>query len=69
MDITENIRKPIDQLSDKCHEMTEKARQTAQQAYGATDTWVHDNPWWTVGMVAVTALIVGMLLGHTTARD
>ncbi len=66
---TENITKPINQLTEKYQDVQDRALETARNMCNVTDTFVRDNPWWMLGMVAVAALTVGLLLGQTTARS
>ncbi len=73
---TENIEKPMNQMSEKyqqfknrAREFQDHARETAKNTYDTTDTWVRDNPWWSVGIVALSALVLGLVLGATSRRD
>ncbi len=73
---TENISEPMNQMSEKYQEMQHRAREMQRLArekaleYGqATDDFVRENPWWIVGTVAATALIVGLLWGRLIGRD
>jgi ElaB/YqjD/DUF883 family membrane-anchored ribosome-binding protein len=67
---TENIEKPINRISekyqqiqDRAREFQKRARETAKNTYDTTDTWVRDNPWMSIGIVAASALVLGMALG------
>lgn len=54
-----------DRLSNsivRLQEVQEELRARARQAARATDEYVHDNPWKSMGYVAVAGLIVGLLL-------
>lgn len=54
-----------DRLSNsivRLQEVQEEMRARARQAARATDEYVHDNPWKSMGYVAVAGLIVGLLL-------
>jgi len=73
---TENITKPMNQLSEKyqqfqnrAREFQNRARETAKNTYDTTDTLVRENPWWTVGIVALSALVLGLIIGATSRRD
>ncbi len=65
----EDISKAMGDLGDKGKELQEHACKAAQNMCKVTDDFVRENPWWTVGMVAVAGLLVGLLLGHSTARS
>ncbi len=56
-------------LGDKGKEIQEQCCATAKNVCKVTDDFVRDNPWWTVGMVAVVALLAGLVLGQTTGRS
>jgi ElaB/YqjD/DUF883 family membrane-anchored ribosome-binding protein len=67
---TENIEKPMNrmsekyqQLQDRAREFQSRARETAKNTYDTTDTWVHDNPWTSVGIAAASALVLGLVIG------
>ncbi len=67
---TENIEKPMNQMSqkyqqfqDRAREFQNRARETAKHTYDTTDTWVRENPWMSVGVVALSALVLGMVMG------
>ncbi len=66
---TEDISKALGDLGDKGKEIQEQVSKSCQNVCKTTDQFVRDNPWWTVGMVGVAALVVGLLLGQTTARS
>jgi ElaB/YqjD/DUF883 family membrane-anchored ribosome-binding protein len=54
-----------DRLSNsivRLQEVQEELRARARQAARATDEYVHDNPWKSMGYVAVAGLIVGLLI-------
>ncbi len=59
------MTRPMNQISEKYHQMQGRAKETAENVAHVTDSFVHDNPWWTLGMVAVTALVIGVLLGQS----
>jgi len=58
--VEERLREARDQLA----ELQDSVAQRARQAAGATDEYVHDHPWQSVGVAAA----VGFLLGLLTCR-
>ncbi len=60
----ENISKPINQLSAKYQDLQNRAVESARNMCTATDHYVHENPWWTIAMVAVSGIVLGLLLGQ-----
>jgi len=41
-----------------------QATRAARDAAGATDHWVHDNPWSSIGMAAGIGILVGVLVAR-----
>ena len=58
--VEERMREAREQLEELQASVTERAKQAA----GATDEYVHDHPWQSVGVAAA----VGFLLGLLTCR-
>jgi len=56
----ENLRAARYKLQDAEAAMREKAKAAAQ----ATDVYVHDNPWKSIGIAAGAGLLVGLLIGR-----
>lgn len=46
----------------RLQEVQEELKSRARQAARVTDEYVHDNPWKSMGYVAVAGLIVGLLI-------
>ena len=46
----------------RLQEVQEELKSRTRQATRATDEYVHDNPWKSMGYVAVAGLIVGLLI-------
>jgi ElaB/YqjD/DUF883 family membrane-anchored ribosome-binding protein len=46
----------------RLQEVQEELKSRARQAAKATDEYVHDNPWKSMGYVAVAGMIVGLLI-------
>jgi ElaB/YqjD/DUF883 family membrane-anchored ribosome-binding protein len=54
-----------DRLADsiiRLQEVQEELKARARNAAKATDTYVHDNPWKSMGYVALAGLVVGFLI-------
>jgi ElaB/YqjD/DUF883 family membrane-anchored ribosome-binding protein len=66
---TENIQKPINRISEKYQQIQNRARETAQNTYDTTDTWVRQNPWLSVGIATASALVLGLVLGAMFKRE
>lgn len=48
---------------EKLADATAAGRERARQAAVATDDYVHDNPWSSIGAAAALGLLIGVLLG------
>ena len=46
----------------RLQEVQEELKSRAREAARATDSYVHDNPWKSMGYVAVAGLVVGLLM-------
>ncbi len=61
----ERIQKSLSHAKERImsaeHAMVEKTRQAAK----ATDEYVHENPWKSVGIAAGAGLIIGMLISRS----
>jgi ElaB/YqjD/DUF883 family membrane-anchored ribosome-binding protein len=56
-----------DRLADsivRLQEVQEELKARARNAARATDTYVHDNPWKSMGYVALAGLVVGFLINR-----
>lgn len=56
-----------DKAKGTAREWTDRARGQAREARVAADSYVHENAWTSIAMVAVVACVVGYLLG--SSRD
>ncbi len=54
-----------DQGLRKASDLTEVASQKSQEALGAMDRWIHENPWTALGIVAGLGLLLGVLVGQS----
>ena len=57
--VKDNLRVARDKLADADAIVRERARRAAE----ATDDYVHDNPWQSIGAAALAGLLVGVLIG------
>ena len=53
----------------RLRELQDGAYERSKAAAKATDDYVHENPWQSVGVVAVVAGVAGLLIGLMLARD
>jgi ElaB/YqjD/DUF883 family membrane-anchored ribosome-binding protein len=51
------------QLSDRFQAMQEHLGETAKDVSRSTDEYVHENPWKSIAIVAVAALLLGIIFG------
>jgi len=51
------------QISDRFQAMQERVGETARDVSRSTDEYVHDNPWKSIAIVAVAALLLGLIFG------
>ncbi|HWS05980.1 MAG TPA: DUF883 family protein [Burkholderiaceae bacterium] len=56
----ENLRVARAKLSEADAALRDKAREAAR----ATDDYVHENPWRSIGIAAGAGLVVGLLIGR-----
>ena len=49
---------------EKLADVSAAGRQRAREAAAATDEYVHDNPWSSIGAAAALGLLIGVLLGR-----
>jgi ElaB/YqjD/DUF883 family membrane-anchored ribosome-binding protein len=55
--------------SEKFQNVQQKVGEKAKYMSEATDTYVRENPWQTVAMVALAACIFGFLIGNIRRSD
>ncbi len=65
----ENVSKPLNHLAERYHDMQGRAVESAKHMCDATDHFVRDNPWWTVALVAISGLVIGMLVGQVVRSE
>ena len=58
--VGENLRVARAKLSEADAALRDKAREAAR----ATDDYVHENPWRSIGIAAGAGLLVGLLIGR-----
>ena len=57
-------RKNLAVARDKLADADAALRAQARRAMNATDDYVHDNPWSSIGAAAAIGMLVGVLLGR-----
>lgn len=60
----DRIQRGLDQAKTKLLELEGKAVEKTKAAARATDAYVHDNPWKSVGIAAGAGFLLGWLLGR-----
>ena len=60
----ERVQDRIHSAKIKLAEAEEAMLLKTREAARATDVFVHDNPWYAVGIAAGAGLVVGMLIGR-----
>ena len=58
--LAENLRAARLKLEDVDAAIRDKAREAAR----ATDDYVHENPWRSIGVAAGAGLVIGLLIGR-----
>jgi ElaB/YqjD/DUF883 family membrane-anchored ribosome-binding protein len=49
---------------EKLADISAASRERARQVADATDDYVHDNPWTSIGVAAAVGMLIGVLLGR-----
>jgi ElaB/YqjD/DUF883 family membrane-anchored ribosome-binding protein len=62
--VRDRMQKTIEQAKGKLVEVENKALDQTKAAARATDAYVHDNPWRSVGIAAGVGLLFGLILGR-----
>jgi ElaB/YqjD/DUF883 family membrane-anchored ribosome-binding protein len=62
--LRERVRDNLRVARDKLADADETVRTHARKVAYATDDYVHDNPWSSIGMAAAVGLLIGILLGR-----
>jgi len=62
--VRDRLQKTIEQAKGKLVEAENKALDQTKAAARATDAYVHENPWRSVGIAAGVGLLFGLLLGR-----
>ncbi|HTH40577.1 MAG TPA: DUF883 family protein [Rhodocyclaceae bacterium] len=64
VELREKLQTHLTNAKHNLAEAQEKAIEKAKAVGRATDDYVHDNPWRSVGIAAGVGLIVGLLIGR-----
>ena len=62
--VREKVQRGLEQAKVKLVELEGKAVEQGKAAARATDTYVHDNPWKSVGIAAGVGFLLGLLIGR-----
>ncbi len=62
--VRDRLQKTIEQAKGKLVEVETRALDQTKAAARATDAYVHENPWRSVGIAAGVGLLFGLLLGR-----
>jgi ElaB/YqjD/DUF883 family membrane-anchored ribosome-binding protein len=62
--IRDKMQRGLEQAKTKIVEMEGKAVEKTKAAARATDNYVHENPWKSVGVAAAVGFLVGLLVGR-----
>lgn len=58
------IQARLQQAKESLHQFQDSAVQRAKEASHATDAYVHDNPWKSIGLAAGIGLLIGVVIGR-----
>jgi ElaB/YqjD/DUF883 family membrane-anchored ribosome-binding protein len=62
--VRDKVQKGLEQAKVKLVVLEGKAVEQTKAAARATDTYVHDNPWKSVGIAAGVGFLLGLLIGR-----
>jgi ElaB/YqjD/DUF883 family membrane-anchored ribosome-binding protein len=63
-DLRDRARESLTLAREKLADISEASRERARQVADATDDYVHDNPWTSIGVAAAVGMFIGVLLGR-----
>ncbi len=58
------VQATLERAKDNLHDLQEAAVERAKAAGRATDAYVHENPWQSIGVAAGVGLLLGMLIAR-----
>lgn len=67
-DLRKRIGATLKSAKDRLHDAQESVLAEAKAASQATDKYVHEHPWQSVGVAAAAGAIVGLLVGLLASR-
>ena len=53
----------------RVEDLAKTASESSQKAMAFTDQWVHENPWWALGVIAGVGLVIGLLIAPGLRED
>jgi ElaB/YqjD/DUF883 family membrane-anchored ribosome-binding protein len=63
-DLQDTAKETGRKIKDKAYQWQQTAKENASTVARATDDYIRDNPWGAIGVVAVFALALGILIGR-----
>ncbi len=62
--VRDRLQKTLEQAKSKMVEVENKALDQTRAAARATDAYVHENPWRSIGIAAGVGMLFGLLIGR-----
>jgi ElaB/YqjD/DUF883 family membrane-anchored ribosome-binding protein len=63
-DLRDRAKESLVLAREKLADIGAAGRERARQVADATDDYVHDNPWTSIGVAAAVGMLIGVLLGR-----
>ncbi|MDR1967847.1 MAG: DUF883 family protein [Burkholderiaceae bacterium] len=63
-ELRDRARESLTLAREKLADISAASRERARQVADATDDYVHDNPWTSIGVAAAVGMLIGVLLGR-----
>ncbi len=61
----EQVQEIYDEGRRRVGDLAKTASESSKKAMAFTDQWVHENPWWALGIIAGAGLVIGLLIAPT----
>jgi ElaB/YqjD/DUF883 family membrane-anchored ribosome-binding protein len=65
----EQVQQVYENGRRRVEELAKTASESSKKAVAFTDQWVHENPWWALGIVAGVGLVIGLLVAPSLRED
>lgn len=66
---TQKAQQMYDDGRRKLQEIAQSASEKSKEMISFTDSWVHENPWTTLAIVAGAGIIIGLVAGKCSRRS